>query len=162
TEARFEVSQDKPGLYRYEVRAEPLPGEISTVNNTATFVLRVVNEPVRLLLLEGKPYWDAKFLMRTILADPSVELDSVVRMSETRFLRRTLKRTPEDKAADKPADKAADKAGEPLVVREEWKTLASFAEPGQPEWLRKYQIVVLGRDAEVFLNDTVLAQLRNW
>ena len=149
TETRFEVSQDKPGLYRYEVRVAPLPGEISTVNNTATFVLRVVNEPVRLLLLEGKPYWDAKFLVRTILGDPSIELDSVVRMSENRFLRRTMKRPPGDK-------------GEITPVREEWKTVGSFADPAQAEWLRQYQIVVLGRDAEVFLNDAVLAQLRSW
>src|SRR5262249_47563205 len=75
TEARFEVRQAKPGLYRYEVRADPLPGEVSQANNLATSLVRVVDKPVRVLLLEGKPYWDAKFLMRTLLLDPSIELD---------------------------------------------------------------------------------------
>ena len=66
---RFRVSQDKPGVYRYEVRAGPLPGEVSRSNNTAPLLLRVVDKPIRVLLLEGKPYWDAKFLMRTLIAD---------------------------------------------------------------------------------------------
>jgi hypothetical protein len=72
TELRFAVQQEKVGLYRYEVRVEPFPGEVSLVNNTATLLLRVVDEPIRVLLLEGKPYWDGKFLMRTLMVDPSV------------------------------------------------------------------------------------------
>ena len=75
-DAEFQVKREKPGLYRYEVRVEPLPEEVSRANNAATLLLRVVDKPVRVLLLEGKPYWDAKFLARTLLADASVELDT--------------------------------------------------------------------------------------
>ena len=38
----FNVSQKDSGLYRYEVRIPPPAGEITTANNTATVVLRVV------------------------------------------------------------------------------------------------------------------------
>jgi hypothetical protein len=160
TEVRFQVSRDRTGLYRYEVRADPLPGEVSLVNNAATLLLRVVNDPVRVLLLEGKPYWDAKFLVRTLLLDPSLELDSVVRVKDGRLHRRTLSR---DRAA--PGKSAADAApGKgPGSLHEEWATLT-----GPPtilataENLRAYQVVVLGRDAEVFLSEAGLAGLRNW
>ncbi|MCA9008004.1 MAG: VWA domain-containing protein, partial [Planctomycetaceae bacterium] len=94
TNVLFNVKQKTAGLYRYEVRLEPLSQEATTANNAATLLLRVVQEPIRVLLLEGKPYWDGKFLMRTLAADPSLELDAVVKVSETRYLKRTLRLQP--------------------------------------------------------------------
>jgi hypothetical protein len=145
TEVRFPISRDKVGLYRYEVRAAPVPGEVVLANNTAPLLLRVVDQPIRVLLLEGKPYWDNKFLMRTLSADASVELDSVVRMNENRFYRRTLHGGPANPSA------------------ETWKILTGTAELlGKGDGLAAYQIIVLGRDAEAFLTDPVLLQLRAW
>ena len=69
-EARFDVQQARPGLYRYDARVEPAPGEVILVNNAESFLLRVVDEPIRVLILEGKPYWDAKFLTRTLARTP--------------------------------------------------------------------------------------------
>jgi hypothetical protein len=155
TEVRFELQRNKVGLYRYEVRAEPLPGEVSLVNNTAPLLLRVVDQPIRVLLLEGKPYWDNKFLMRTLSADPSVELDCLVRMSASRLYRRTLSRSlgREPAAKDPPAP----------AVRESWQVLPGPSEVlAKGDGFRAYQVIVLGRDAEVFLTEPVLGQLRAW
>jgi hypothetical protein len=153
-EVHFQVGQDKPGVYRYDVRAEPLAGELSRSNNAGTMLLRVVDKPVRVLLLEGKPYWDAKFLMRTLFADPSLEVDSVVRLGDNRLLRRSLRRT--EKGSD-------PRPAQPAAAQEEWKILTEFAGAlAQPDLLRSYQVLVLGRDADLFLIDPVLAQLRTW
>jgi hypothetical protein len=152
-EITFDVSQDRSGLYRYEIEAEPVAGEVNKANNQATLLLRVVNEPVRLLLLEGKPYWDSKFLMRTLISDRAVEVDAIVRMGEGRYHLRTLRRNGEGAA---PQDKRA-------TFQEEWKSLTSFSQfLTEGEKLRGYQVVVLGRDAESFLSDATLAQLRTW
>ena len=60
-----------------------------------------------MLLLEGKPYWDTKFLVRTLSADRSIELTSVVQMAEGRLLQRKIpRRAP-----------AAGKAGRAGAVR---------------------------------------------
>ena len=91
-EVQFQARHDHSGVYRYELRVEPMPGEVTTVNNTSAYVLRVLDEPIRILLLEGKPYWDGKFLTRTLLSDPAVELTSVVRLAEGRFLQRQFQR----------------------------------------------------------------------
>ena len=202
-EVQFQAQHDKSGVYRYELQAEPLPGEATTVNNTSTYVLRVLDEPIRILLLEGKPYWDAKFLTRTLLSDPAVELTSVVRLAEGRFLQRQFQRPAAETA---PAAPQEPEPPHPLKGKIDAKT-ASFTKPAAPnaakphaaeggtttadtngdaaghaadrteQWqiahdgghwlgdakqLAAYQVVVLGRDAEVFLTDEAQAQLRRW
>lgn len=150
-EAKFTVSRDAPGLYRYEARVEPRPGELITINNTSVAFLEVVNEPIRVLLLEGKPYWDSKFLMRTLAADPVIALDSVVRMAEGRFLRRALGNVPTTAPASSPTrDERWTVIGDPAGV---------LADAGR---LDQYQIVVLGRDTESFLTAAAVTNLRKW
>ncbi len=142
TEVRFEVGRSTPGVYRFAVTAEPLPDEVTRANNTATLVLRVVDKPVRVLLLEGKPYWDAKFLFRTLFADPSVELDTVVRLGDSRFLRRTLTRPG-----------AGEGVNPPAPGKDDWQVSTDPATlQGGADGLRRYQVIVLGRDADAFLN----------
>jgi hypothetical protein len=169
----FAIKQAKAGLYRYDISAEEVAGEVTSVNNHATLMLRVVDEPVRVALLEGKPYWDTKFLVRTLSADPSVELTSVVRMTAGRFLERRITRPRRDAAAGPAETTAAGSAGEdvsqepvgkgPALQSEAWEirqSVGSLLEDA--ESLKKYQIVILGRDAEAFLTDSALTQLKKW
>ena len=162
SEVRFQVQQPTRGLYRYEVRVEPFEGEVTRVNNYGTFLLRVVDEPIRVLLVEGKPYWDSKFLARTLSSDPSIELVSVVRMAEKRYLERKFTRAavpPSAQAAESPA------AGPPasMPVTEAWRVIPNGADIlGDAKALGSYQVLVLGRDSESFLTEQALDNLRNW
>jgi hypothetical protein len=215
----FHVSHKRSGLYRYEVRSKPLPGEVTVVNNAAPLLLRVIDQPVRVLLLEGKPYWDTKFLVRTLSADPSIELTSVVRLSEGRLLQRKLPRaamaegtgdrgqgsgTREKKSEiSNPKSEISNPKSEISNLKSEISNLKSPASnPQSPapnpsaagphpnplpkgegtaasgeQWtiekdagkylsdadaLAAYQIVILGRDAELFLTDEALVKLRKW
>ncbi len=170
TEVCFHVSQEQRGLYRYEVKVEPLAAEVVQTNNTASCVLQVVDEPIRVLLIEGKPYWDCKFLMRTLASDPAVALDSVVRLTDGRLLRRTLSRAnptsqPGEAATSGGASPAANAAGaEPAAGRtEKWTILTSAPDVlTDPEKIKVYQVVVLGRDTERFLTEGAILNLRNW
>lgn len=171
----FQISQKSPGLYRYEIRAEVLPGEVTPLNNTAPLVLRVVDQPIRVLLLEGKPYWDTKFLVRMLSMDQSIELTSVVRMAEGRLLQRRISRPAAPAAGgaaeaggkeEEPAGKEAAKAdaAETIASRSDQWTIEKDAGKilSDPQSLAGYQIVVLGRDAEVFLTDEALQRLGKW
>ena len=184
--AQFRVSQKEQGLYRYEVKVDALPGEATEVNNSTAFLLRIVNEPIRVLLLEGKPYWDTKFLMRNFAADPVVEVDCLIRLKGDRFLKRSLnlksRKTAEREqvtppappagvapdakaAAAPPATAATGKAKEPEgVARTEKSEFLGDALTwlNEPESLQSYQIIVLGRDSEVYLNDVLLQRIRDW
>ncbi|MBN1588268.1 MAG: VWA domain-containing protein [Pirellulales bacterium] len=157
TQTVFHVAEDKTGLYRYEIRAEALPKEATVVNNTATLLLRVVDEPIRILLLEGKPYWDTKFLIRTLSMDKSIELTSLVRMAEGRLLQRTISHASQSKEDGKPKETAdAARLDRWAVCQNADKQL------GNANRLGTFQIIILGRDADVFLTDDVLARLKKW
>jgi hypothetical protein len=154
TDVTFLLSQEKVGVYPYEVRVEPLPGETSQANNSASFMLRVVDEPIRVLVLEGKPYWDSKFFTRTLMSDPAVALDCVVRLSDSRLLHRTLSHHRGDET------RATTRSSEQL---ETWKIDSQASEVlSSPDKLRSYQVIVIGRDAEPFLDDVAVANLQSW
>lgn len=177
TEEIVEVVQDKTGLFRYEIRADTLPEEVTPLNNSATLLLRVVDEPARVLLLEGKPYWDTKFLIRTLSADPSIDLVTVVRMAEGRLLERRISRVPagdeappggeearsdESHAAGQAARKPPAPENRPLRT-DSWAIRKDAAEfLSDPASLASCQVVILGRDADVFLSDEALAALEKW
>lgn len=177
-EVSFKVGDAKPGLFRYMAQVGGITNEVSTANNLAPLVLRVIDQPIQVLLLEGKPYWDTKFLVRTLMSDAAVELTSVVRMTNERLLERTLSSgavpTKTDGAANPgttakpitamPTDEVKPiAAGEPTVRREDWRVAA---DPNS--WLRdsaaleKYQVIVLGRDSDIFLGGEAPGALRNW
>lgn len=165
TSVQFDVKQKQAGLYRYEVRIKPLTQEATTANNSATLLLRVVQEPIRVLLLEGKPYWDGKFLMRTLASDPSLELDAVVRLSETRYLKRTLRLQPSNpESGNTPAGSSKKETPVANIRRTEASTILSDPRTifDDADNFSKYQVVVLGRDSESFLSDELIERLKKW
>ena len=147
SEVTFNLAQTDPGLYRYEVRAAGLEGEATVADNRSTLLFRVVDRPIKMLLVEGKPYWDTKFLVRRLAADQSVQLTSVIRMAQDRYMKRTV-------AQSGVSD--GSKATEATSIIRNADTVLSA------DSLSDVQIVVLGRNAEYFLSDDSLDSLRNW
>ncbi len=191
SEVQFQVREEQNGLYRYRIDVSPLAEEVTEADNRSTILMRVIDQPIRVLLLEGKPYWDSKFLLRNLAADPSIEMVSVVRVTDSRLLKRTLHRgapvevgresVPEGDAGDAGAKTEPDEAAvvnEAAVVdkaavvndgpetterSEQWQIIGDALEVlSDTESLNEYQIVVLGRDAEVFLSENTISNLRNW
>ncbi len=153
----FDVQRPTTGLFTYDMRVEPVAGEATTANNTTRCVLRVVDQPIRVLLLEGKPYWDTKFLLRTLVADGSVDVDAVIRLATGRFLRRTLRLLPRTTAKDPKVHSTEVERTESATIIDDPR-LVLHSTGG----LDAYQVIVLGRDAETFLSDQVLDDLRGW
>ena len=145
-EAMFELAQEQPGLFSYEVRVTPLQGEATLMDNRAPLLLRVLDRKIKILLVEGKPYWDTKFLVRRLAADPAVELTSVIRMAEGRYMQRMVKAVGADDASAAESTK---------IIRDVDQVLSDDS-------LADVQVVVLGRNAEYFLGDDSLASVKNW
>lgn len=72
----FEVTPTLVGRYVYQVQVPQLPGEAVLTNNTATFLIRVIRDKVRVLQVSGQPSWDEKALRQMLRTNPNVDLIS--------------------------------------------------------------------------------------
>lgn len=78
------VRHDQSGLYEYELRLDPLPGEIETRNNRQVIFLQVLEKRIKVLLLEGQPYWDTKFIAQSLRKDDRIELTQISQLAADR------------------------------------------------------------------------------
>lgn len=138
----FDVREDQPGSYEYEMRIRPFPNEADSTNNNRTIFVSVGNERIRVLLAEAQPHWDSRFLAQSLRADPRVELTQVVGYSPSRFhaIRRSL-------SPQGPAGSGADDAAPvPRTKRELFeydvlifgKGLPELLGPEGPRWIREF------------------------
>jgi hypothetical protein len=119
----FEATEPEVGQFEYEVRVLPLEKEADTANNSAITFLNVIDQQIRVLVLEGDPYWDTTFLQRSLMQNDKFDVDALVRYGTDRV--RAIRKTPG--------------AGE-LHVPE---TLDQFA---------AYDVIVLGRSVDRILS----------
>jgi len=80
----LKVTAPAAGEQRYVFRTPPQPEEADTANNERAVFLRSVGEKVRVLVAEGQPHWDSKFLVQSLKRDPNVNLTAVYRLNATR------------------------------------------------------------------------------
>jgi hypothetical protein len=74
----FEVVEPEVGQYEYEVRVQPLEKETETSNNSAITYLNVIDQQIKVLLLEGDPYWDTTFLQRSLMRNDKFNVDALI------------------------------------------------------------------------------------
>jgi hypothetical protein len=88
----FEAAEPETGQYEYEVRVLPLEDEVDTANNSAITYLNVIDQQIRVLLLEGEPYWDTSFLQRSLMRNDKFDVDALIRYAPDKV--RALRKTP--------------------------------------------------------------------
>ena len=96
--ARIEFRTAKPGLWRYAMRVDARPDELSADNNAAAFDLDVRGEKIRVLFIEGQPSWEYKFVKRALEADPAIDFHGLVRIPEQDWFYQGRPRRPDGKA----------------------------------------------------------------
>jgi hypothetical protein len=86
----FEVMEDQPGQYAYELRLSTVRDEVILENNSATTFLNVSNKKINLLLLEGAPYWDTNFTQRSLWGNDKFDIDVAIAVApnKQRILRK--------------------------------------------------------------------------
>ena len=83
-EVTLPIHHDEPGTYRYDLSLDALPHEASQTNNSQPVFVRVTGERVNVLLLEGAPYWDTKFLAHALRRDERVSLRQITQLTQRR------------------------------------------------------------------------------
>ena len=125
----LKVKAPEKGEQRYLFRVPPQPEEGDTANNERAVFLRSVGEKVRVLVAEGQPHWDTKFLVQGLKRDPNVDLTAVYRLNAQRHLA-VLSST----------------GAETRVERDLF--------PRNAGAMNAFDVIVLGRGAEAFFDST--------
>jgi len=77
-------------LFEYTARLEPMDGEQRTDNNEARAIVRLTDAPIRVLVIEGEPYWDTRFLVAALRLDEDLELVTAQAVGQNRLLVRWM------------------------------------------------------------------------
>jgi hypothetical protein len=68
----------EPGQFRCVIEAKPLDGEFNTKNNARQLSVTVIKQTVRVLLVDGQPRYEYRFLKHFLEREPSVEVRAVL------------------------------------------------------------------------------------
>jgi hypothetical protein len=131
----FEVTEAQTGQFEYEIRVQPLEGEVDAGNNSAITYLNVIDQQIAVLVLEGAPYWDTTFLQRSLMRNDKFAVDTLVKYGEQHV-----------RAIRKDAD----------MNRAELKLPESAAE------FARYDVVILGRNVHQLLSRAQIAHLTEY
>jgi hypothetical protein len=59
---------------RLQLSVTPMPNEVNIENNTVTRTVRVIDEKIKVLYVEGKPRWEYRYLRRVLLRDHRLDV----------------------------------------------------------------------------------------
>ncbi len=74
----FHVQLDRVGFEPITVRVGPVAGDLRPDNDARSATLEVVDEKIRVLLIESEPRWEFRYLHNALSRDPHVTLEATV------------------------------------------------------------------------------------
>ena len=122
-ELQVPVQEEEPGQYEFQLTIDAVTDETELTNNAQTVFCEVMKRRIRVLVLEGQPFWDTKFLAQSLRKDERVELTQITQVGELK--RETIVSRVEEGAPSVP------------VTAEHW---------------ANYDVVILGRGMEHVLD----------
>ncbi len=78
----------QPGQFRYTIDIEPPPGGLPTRHPPLTRTIQVREEKIRVLLVQGYPSFEYRFLRNTLSRDKSIELHTLLQEADLDFVDR--------------------------------------------------------------------------
>ncbi len=82
---RLHFTPEKEGVFKYELRIPEMAGELTKINNSKTFYVKILKSKLKLLVVAGSPGADFLFLKRALESDENIEVQSFVEKTRGRF-----------------------------------------------------------------------------
>ena len=76
----FRYRPTRAGRHRYRVQVGKVSGAATDITNVVNTVVEVIDEPIRVLYVEGTPRFELKFINVWLARDPVIDLTTVTRM----------------------------------------------------------------------------------
>lgn len=143
----LQLTAEEPGLQRLTVSLERVENEaFPTANNSADLVVNILEQPLRVLMLDHRPRWQTRFILNILKRLPYVDLNGIVLTTRPDGeLKRGVERGmwPEDETAlgtydlvilgDLPVGTltVAEREAIDRLVREQGKTLLTLSATGE-------------------------------
>jgi len=131
----FIVTEDDPGQFEYTFKVQPLGNEAQTSNNTAINYINVLDEKIRVLIIEGSPYWDTTFLRRSLARNDKLDVDALVRFTPERV--RAVRSNPQ-------------------------RSIEGLTAPARVKDFLPYKVVILGKQVHEILGQDGMKALEEW
>ena len=141
-ETSIPIREERRGVFQYRVEVDPLAGESDLDNNKRSVIARVIDDKTRVLVVEARPHWDSKFLLRTLRADMNVEVTSIFYINPDKTFA-VVEKLSEDKTTEKTV-------------------LPGLQMPRTRDELRKYDCVFLGKDIDEVFSSGELKLLQEY
>jgi len=132
---RFNVTHEEAGQHEYSFRIAPVANERELSNNSATTYLNVISERIRILEIEGNPFWDSTFLRRSFARNDKFDIDSLVAFTGDRV--RPIRSNPE-------------------------RSTNELKPPASVDDLKPYNLVIFGRDVERVIGLDGIRAVETW
>ncbi len=84
---RVQFTTTESGVRKFRFRVPPQPGEQVDRNNEQEALIVVEDKRERILYFEGEPRFEVKFLRRAVSDDENVQVVTLLRTAENKFLR---------------------------------------------------------------------------
>jgi hypothetical protein len=124
----FEIQENREGSYHYALSIRPMPKELTTSNNRSSVFVQVLKSKARVLVLEGRPSWDAKFLLKALRTDPSIQVDAIFKITNEKYFALMG------------------------AVQADAQSPAQVKIPKTPAELAKYDVIIIGKGYEGFFD----------
>lgn len=83
----FNVPCDTEGTFTYSAAVPHLDGELTLENNESSFLIKVVKERLKVVILANSPSWDQAFLKAAVKSDPNSHVNAWIRITDQRWSR---------------------------------------------------------------------------
>jgi len=133
----FDLAPAAAAYAQYAIVAPVLEGETITHNNRSAFAVSTLPDRMQILLVEGAPYWDSKFLAQRLRQQPNIDVTAVYRLAANRY----------------------------FVVRDEQETQQTQLEtvfPIDAEALTRYDLILFGKGLDMLLSPIRIEQLNRY
>jgi hypothetical protein len=93
---------EEVGSATLDMQIAPLPNEATAENNSATHKVRIIDEKIKVLYVEGMPRWEYRYLRWVLLRDPRLDVKFLMTQGDANLAAISpnhIARYPEDAAA---------------------------------------------------------------
>ncbi len=86
---RLEYTPKRPGDFTVTVQVEKLGGELFWDDNTFSRSVKVLDQKIKVLYVEGPPRWEYRYLKNALIRDPTMEARILLLSADRKFRQET-------------------------------------------------------------------------